>query len=267
MFKRTIARLYDTPTRATASGFAGWLLAMLLAVLTVLLVAPPQASSQMIANPVVGLTTNVPASISPQASVIDSPSIETTAATSSVGSYTFKPGDTYSEVFGPSWKSVCDMNRSITPDCDVVRVGTTIQVPSGPQLQTTASVTHVAPSAPPAASSAAATAVRVALAQLGKPYSWGAAGPGSFDCSGLAMYAYKAAGISLPHSSSAQSLIGTPVSESALQPGDLVFFYTPVSHVGIYIGNGNVVHAPTQGDVVKITPIKYMPFHSARRVG
>jgi cell wall-associated NlpC family hydrolase len=124
-----------------------------------------------------------------------------------------------------------------------------------------------APSAPIVASShAAQVAVNTAMAQLGKPYVWGAAGPGSFDCSGLALYAYKAAGISLPHSSAMQSRIGTPVSINALRPGDLVFFYSGPSHVGIYIGNGNVVHAPTTGDVVKVSPMKYMPFNSARRL-
>lgn len=108
-------------------------------------------------------------------------------------------------------------------------------------------------------------AVDTALSELGKPYVWGAAGPGTFDCSGLTLYAYKAAGVSLPHSSSMQSTVGTPVARTALRPGDLVFFYGG-GHVGIYIGNDEVVHAPTPGDVVKITKIGYMPFSSARRI-
>jgi cell wall-associated NlpC family hydrolase len=113
-----------------------------------------------------------------------------------------------------------------------------------------------AASAPIVADSAAAqTAVDTAMAQRGKPYVWAAAGPGSFDCSGLVQYAYKAAGISLPHSSLQQSTMGKAVSRSDLQPGDLVFFYSPVSHVGIYIGNGQMVHAPTSGDVVKVAGI------------
>src|SRR5205085_4376496 len=99
-------------------------------------------------------------------------------------------------------------------------------------------------------------------AQVGKPYVWGAAGPGSFDCSGLTQYAYKAAGVSLPHSSSMQSGMGTPVARSALQPGDLVFFYSPVSHVGMYIGNGQMVHASTAGDVVKISSIDAMGYYA-----
>jgi cell wall-associated NlpC family hydrolase len=113
-----------------------------------------------------------------------------------------------------------------------------------------------AASGPVVADSAAAqTAVDTAMAQRGKPYVWAAAGPGSFDCSGLVLFAFKAAGISLPHSSLQQSKMGQAVSRSELKPGDLVFFYSPVSHVGIYIGNGQMVHAPTSGDVVKVASI------------
>ena len=80
-------------------------------------------------------------------------------------------------------------------------------------------------------------------------------------------YAYSAAGVSLPHSSSMQSRMGTPVSRSALRPGDLVFFYSPVSHVGMYIGNGQMVHASTSGKPVKVASIDAMPnFNSARRL-
>jgi cell wall-associated NlpC family hydrolase len=103
------------------------------------------------------------------------------------------------------------------------------------------------------------------MAQRGKPYVWAASGPRSFDCSGLTSFAYKAAGVSLPHSSRLQSQLGQPVSRDALQPGDLVFFYSPVSHVGIYIGNGQMVHAPTSGDVVKVAPIM-SGFSGARRI-
>jgi cell wall-associated NlpC family hydrolase len=104
-------------------------------------------------------------------------------------------------------------------------------------------------------SAAAQTAVDTAMAQRGKPYVWAAAGPGSFDCSGLVLYAYKAAGVSVPHSSLLQSRTGQAVSRADLQPGDLIFYYSPVSHVGIYIGNGQMVHAPTSGDVVKVASI------------
>jgi cell wall-associated NlpC family hydrolase len=119
-----------------------------------------------------------------------------------------------------------------------------------------------------ATSAAAQTAVDTALAQVGDPYVWGAGGPDAFDCSGLMQYAYSAAGISLPHSSSMQSQMGTSVSASSLQPGDLVFFYSPVSHVGMYIGNGQMVHASTSGSPVKVVALDYMmdSFNSARRI-
>jgi cell wall-associated NlpC family hydrolase len=127
-----------------------------------------------------------------------------------------------------------------------------------------------APAAGPirASSSGARAAVATALAQVGKPYVWGAAGPNSFDCSGLMQYSWSAAGVALPHSSSGQSGMGTPVSRSQLQPGDLVFFYSPVSHVGMYIGNGQMVHAATSGEPVKVVSLDSMgSYNSARRVG
>jgi cell wall-associated NlpC family hydrolase len=134
----------------------------------------------------------------------------------------------------------------------------------------TAAAAPVTASAAPAvaASGSAAAAVRTALAQVGKPYSWGAAGPGAFDCSGLMQYSWAAAGVALPHSSSGQSRMGTPVSLSALQPGDLVFFYSPVSHVAMYVGGGNIVHASTEGQPVKVVSLASVPgATSARRLG
>jgi cell wall-associated NlpC family hydrolase len=118
-----------------------------------------------------------------------------------------------------------------------------------------------------ASSAAAQTAVDTALAQVGDPYVWAAAGPDAFDCSGLTQYAYAAAGVRLPHSSSAQAGMGQPVSRDALQPGDLLFFYSPVSHVGMYIGNGQMVHASTSGQPVKVASIDSMGnYNSARRL-
>ncbi|TYP87967.1 C40 family peptidase [Blastococcus xanthinilyticus] len=107
-------------------------------------------------------------------------------------------------------------------------------------------------------SAAAQTAVDIAMAQRGKPYVWAASGPGSFDCSGLVQFAYRAAGLSLPHSSRSQSSMGTQVSRGEARAGDLVAFYSPVSHIGIYLGNGQMVHAPTSGDVVKVASVDSM---------
>lgn len=97
----------------------------------------------------------------------------------------------------------------------------------------------------------AQAAVTFAMAQLGKPYVFAAAGPVSFDCSGLTMAAWARAGVALPHLAQAQFAMGRHVSRADLQPGDLVFFYSDLHHVGLYIGDGKMVHAPTPGDVVK----------------
>ncbi|TCP55106.1 cell wall-associated NlpC family hydrolase [Tamaricihabitans halophyticus] len=103
---------------------------------------------------------------------------------------------------------------------------------------------------------AAGDAMNAALGKRGSPYVWGATGPNEFDCSGLTSWAYQQAGVSIPRSSSAQSQHGQSVSPDAMQPGDLVFYGSPVHHVGIYVGGGNMVHAPTTGDVVKVSPLQ-----------
>ncbi|WP_345770678.1 C40 family peptidase [Blastococcus saxobsidens] len=114
---------------------------------------------------------------------------------------------------------------------------------------------------------AAQVAVDTALAQRGDPYAWGATGPNAFDCSGLTTYAYKAAGIDLPRTSRAQSTAGVHVDRAHLQPGDLIFFYSPVGHVGMYIGNGQMVHSSTYGQPVKVVPVDSMyGYNTARRI-
>ena len=113
----------------------------------------------------------------------------------------------------------------------------------------------------------AGAAVSYALAQVGDAYVYGATGPDAFDCSGLTMMAWAQAGVSLPHSSSAQMGSGTPVSQSELQPGDLVFYYSPVSHVGIYIGNGQIAHASNPSTGVQVSPVFSMPYSGAVRPG
>jgi cell wall-associated NlpC family hydrolase len=110
-------------------------------------------------------------------------------------------------------------------------------------------------------------AVAYAKAQVGKAYVYGAAGPSAFDCSGLTMAAWSQAGVSLPHSSSAQYSSGPHISESELQPGDLVFYYSPISHVGMYIGNGQIVNALNPGAGVQISGLHDMPYVGAVRPG
>ncbi|MEU0968835.1 NlpC/P60 family protein [Streptomyces sp. NPDC005917] len=103
----------------------------------------------------------------------------------------------------------------------------------------------------------AAKAISFARAQIGKPYVWGATGPGSYDCSGLSLAAWKAAGVSLPRTTYDQVNAGTTVSLADARPGDLVFFYDDVTHVGIYIGNGMMIHAPKPGTYVREESIFY----------
>ncbi|MFD4294527.1 NlpC/P60 family protein [Rhodococcus sp. NPDC058505] len=109
------------------------------------------------------------------------------------------------------------------------------------------------------------SAVQAALTQVGKPYVWGATGPDGYDCSGLMVWAYKQIGKVLPRSSQAQAAGGTPVRKENLQPGDLVLYYSDASHVGMYTGNGNIVHASTFGVPVKVAPVDAYPFYGARR--
>ncbi|MGW0331286.1 NlpC/P60 family protein [Streptomyces sp. NPDC003011] len=112
----------------------------------------------------------------------------------------------------------------------------------------------------------AAAAVSYAYAKLGSPYVWGATGPDAFDCSGLMQAAYRSAGISLPRTTYAQIGAGRRVARSELLPGDLVFFYSGVSHVGLYVGDGQMVHAPNPSAPVRVAPISEMPFAGATRV-
>ena len=134
------------------------------------------------------------------------------------------------------------------------------------QLTSSRSTTARVPASVPASGRAGA-AIGYAMAQVGDAYSYGAMGESAFDCSGLTMRAWGAAGVGLPHSSSAQYASGTHVSASALQPGDLVFYYTPISHVGMYIGNGMIVHAANPSTGVQVAPLYSMPYVGAVRPG
>jgi cell wall-associated NlpC family hydrolase len=110
-------------------------------------------------------------------------------------------------------------------------------------------------------------AMNIALAQRGKPYQWAAAGPNAFDCSGLIVYAYAQAGMSgLPHFAATQATLGVPVARADLQPGDLVFFDSPIGHVGIYVGNNLMVDAANFGTVIRVEPL-FSGYNTARRLG
>ena len=126
----------------------------------------------------------------------------------------------------------------------------TVSAPSAPAVSTSSSAPAPAPAG--ASSGRASAAVAAAYSRLGSPYVWGAAGPSTFDCSGLTMWAWARGGVSLPHSSQAQYGSGRHVSQSEVQPGDLVFYGSPIHHVGIYVGGGQMISAPHTGTVVKV---------------
>ncbi|MEQ8144280.1 NlpC/P60 family protein [Streptomyces sp. OP7] len=116
------------------------------------------------------------------------------------------------------------------------------------------------------ASGRAAAAVAAARSALGKPYVWGANGPSGFDCSGLTQWAYAQAGVALPRTSQAQRYAGRQVPLSEARPGDLVLYRADASHVGMYMGNGQVIHAPYPGAPVRYDPVGMMPVSSVTRV-
>jgi cell wall-associated NlpC family hydrolase len=118
---------------------------------------------------------------------------------------------------------------------------------------------------PGGGSPAAATVIQAALSRIGDPYVWGGSGPSQFDCSGLVMWSFQQAGISLPHSSQALAQGGQAVSMDKIQPGDLVTYYSDASHVAIYIGDGMMVHASTFGVPVRVAPVDNAPIYNVRR--
>ena len=108
-------------------------------------------------------------------------------------------------------------------------------------------------------------ALQAAMTKLGSPYSWGAAGPDAFDCSGLVYWAYQQAGITLPRTSMAMMQSGVPVSIDQIQPGDVVGYYAGASHVGMYAGNGLIVHSSDYGIPVQVVPLENAPIYGIRR--
>ncbi|QQU94409.1 C40 family peptidase [Corynebacterium aurimucosum] len=119
--------------------------------------------------------------------------------------------------------------------------------------------------APAPSQSVGEKVLAAARSAVGSPYVYGANGPSAFDCSGLTSWAYQQAGVSIPRTSQAQASAGTPVSLDALQPGDIIVYYSGASHVGIYTGNGTIIDALNSGTPVGERSLHYMPIHSAVR--
>jgi cell wall-associated NlpC family hydrolase len=119
----------------------------------------------------------------------------------------------------------------------------------------------------PTANTVGVQALQAAITREGDPYVWGAAGPGAFDCSGLVVWAYAQEGIALPHFTGDLWNSGVHVTRADLEPGDLVFFFADISHVGIYIGNGLMIDAPDFGQTVEVQPISLDPYVGAVRIG
>lgn len=138
--------------------------------------------------------------------------------------------------------------------------------PAAPEALPPADIAPLAAVTPPSAGSGAGSiAVQAALTRLGAPYSWGGGGPGAFDCSGLVQWSFRQAGINLPHSSQALAAGGQPVSMDQMQPGDVIAYYGDASHVGMYVGDGMMVHASTYGIPVAVVPVNNAPIYNVRR--
>jgi cell wall-associated NlpC family hydrolase len=153
-----------------------------------------------------------------------------------------------------------------SPSATPKPVPTTTPSPTSPP-PTSAPTPPPSSPAPPPPSSRAAIAVAYARAQLGKPYVFATAGPNTFDCSGLTMAAWRAAGVSMAHYSGSQATAFPRVSWNQLQPGDIVVFYSDWHHVGLYVGGGTMIHAPQTGDVVKYAPAWRETFQFGVRPG
>lgn len=141
------------------------------------------------------------------------------------------------------------------------------QAPAAPAPDPATSISASAPTATAAPNARAQVAVEAALSKVGSPYQWGAAGPDSFDCSGLTMWAWAQAGVALPHNSGAQYAATPRVDRADLQPGDLLFSGSPIHHVGMYVGNGQMVEAPYTGATVRVVSADRSDYVGAGRPG
>lgn len=176
--------------------------------------------------------------------------------------YRIRPGDTLGKVANLWHMSVSKLAcRNGISNPNLIFPGMLIDK-NGKKCHPATAPMRVHGDVPVKSSSNVETVISFAIAQIGEPYVYGAAGPDTWDCSGLVLKAFEQVGISLPHYTGAMIGYGTPVSQSSLQRGDIVF--PEKGHVGIYVGDGQYINAPQSGDVVKIAPV--YAFYAARRL-
>jgi cell wall-associated NlpC family hydrolase len=224
--------------------------------------APPPVARPATTPP----TTARPAATArPGVTAAPSTSLPTTTARPAVTT----PPTTRPATTPPTTRPVTTPPTTATPPAPSTAAVTTPTTARPTTAPTTAKVTTTTSIPdPPPPSPAAAVAVQAALSQLGVPYVFGAAKPGvAFDCSGLTMWAYAQGGIRMPHAAGYQYRMFPKVPLSKIAPGDLVFYHEPIGHVGIYIGNGQIVHAPYTGTVVKVAPLRVTNLTGIARPG
>ena len=219
----------------------------------------PQQAGAALSITVFGAAAAVTAVIAPQPSSL----VETTGSLAPVE----RPAPAPVLAIGPALAEAAPAAAAL-PDQPAVQVGQLVtEVTAEMQKVEPAKIVNVASTS--ALTSPAAVrkaAMTNALGKLGRPYRWGAMGPNAFDCSGLVKWSFANVGKKLPRTSRAMASQGVKVAKADLQPGDLVFFYSPISHVGIYIGNNKIVHASRAGQPVKVSDMSRMRFTTARRV-
>lgn len=185
------------------------------------------------------------------------------AVNAPAGHYTVQSGDTLSGIaphYGESWQTLYADNTSVVGSDPNLIFPNQVLTVSGVATAAQAPIPTQAAAPPGAHAVTGQHAVDIAMQYRGVPYVWGGASPAGFDCSGLVLYVYRQLGVTLPHNALAQSGIGARVPSLAqAQPGDLLFFYSPVSHVAIYIGNGQMIAAPTFGERVQVQSVWATP--------
>lgn len=208
----------------------------------------------------------------PEPTTASQPAVQPVAAsTPTAATYKVVAGDTLSKIgakLGKAWRDIASLNGISSPY--VIQVNQVLRLPgagAAPSQPAPAPASAASP-APAASTGKGAAAVSFAMAQVGDRYVYAGNGPGAWDCSGLTTAAWKSAGVSLPRTSAAQASAGTATTRANLVPGDLIVYFSPVSHVAMYIGNGQVVQAANEKYGVLVTAIDWAgPVTGYRHIG